>query len=96
MPAPKREFTSIDRLQRQHAAQIKWSKTDPVEGTRAAREKFLANFLVRVDEHAAEQGETLSDGERMRRAESLRKAHFTELSRKSAIARSAKKRVGAA
>ena len=94
MPSHTREFTPADRLQRRIAAHKKWAKTDAVEGTRAAREKFLANFLAKVDAHAAEVGDALTEDERIRRAESLKKAHFTELARKSAKSRAAKKRGG--
>ena len=90
MSAQERKFTTADRLQRRLAAQQKWAKTDPVEGTRKAREKFLATFLEQVDEHAAEQGETLTEEERTRRAEMRRRAHMTDLARKSALARQRK------
>jgi hypothetical protein len=58
------------------------SRHDSREITRAARETFLANFLKSVDPE-----NLLPDGERHRRAESLRRAHFARLARLSALAR---------
>ena len=64
------------------AAQTRWSKEDPVEGTRAAREAFLQGFIDQVDPERR-----LSQEERLRRAESARKAHFTWMSLESSKAR---------
>lgn len=69
------------------AAHARWGKEDPVEGTRAARRGFDEKFLREVDAVAAERGETLSSAERLRRAESLKRAHMTRLALKSAQAR---------
>lgn len=64
------------------AAHKKWATTDPVEGTEAARTAFLGRFEDEVD-----PDRVLPDAERQRRAESARKAYFTELAYKSSRAR---------
>ena len=64
------------------AAQTKWAHNDPYEGTRNAREAFLQSFLVKVDPDGL-----LPVEERVRRAESLRRAHFTSMALASARAR---------
>ena len=64
------------------AAQTRWAHQDSREGTRKARETFLASFLDRVD-----PDRVLPDEERLRRAESLRKAHFTRMALASARSR---------
>lgn len=94
MPAQSRKPLSDAQIQqRRAAAHRRWSKQSPTEGTRAAREKFLARFLTEVDEHTAKTGETLTPNERLRRAESAKKAYFIELGMKSAKAR--RERAGA-
>lgn len=56
---------------------------DGVEVTAAARERFLARFLEQVDrDHPG-----LAEHERQRRAHALRRAHFTALAYRSAVAR---------
>ncbi len=55
---------------------------DSRELTAAAREKFLTRFLDEVD-----PDRTLPEAERLRRAESARKAYFATLALKSARAR---------
>jgi hypothetical protein len=67
------------------AAHSKWSKTDPVEGTAAARQAFLDRFEREVDPLGL-----LDPAERHRRAEHARKAYFTRLALASAKARSSK------
>ena len=69
------------------AAHSKWAGTDPVEGTRAAREAFLSSFEKQVDPDG-----TLDPDERARRADHARKAHFLKLAFLSARARRAKSR----
>lgn len=67
------------------AAQVRWSAQDPVEGTaraRAASPSSLAYFEAKVDP----TGE-LPDAERLRRAESARRAYFTRLALASSRAR---------
>lgn len=59
---------------------------DPRETTRAAREKFLSRFLDEVD-----PDRQLPDDERLRRAESARKAYFARLALKSARSRSVRR-----
>jgi hypothetical protein len=68
------------------AAHSRWAKYDPVEGTAKARDAFLLRFVDQVD-----PDRELPDSERLRRAESARKAYFTRLALKSAQARRRKK-----
>ena len=62
------------------------ARYDSRELTQPAREKFLTRFVDAVDPNRA-----LSKQERLRRAESLKKAYFTGLARKSAAARAKRK-----
>jgi hypothetical protein len=64
------------------AAHTRWSRSDPVAGTAAARAAFLDRFEREVDPDGL-----LSNAERARRAASLRKAYFTRLALKSARSR---------
>lgn len=64
------------------AAHTMHAKHDSRETTRAAREAFLARFVDQVD-----PDRVLPEAERLRRAESARKAYFTQLAYKSARAR---------
>lgn len=64
------------------AAHSKWARTDPTEGTAAARRAFLDRFEREVDPDGV-----LSPAERARRAEHAKKAHFTRMALKSAKAR---------
>ncbi len=73
------------------AAHEKWATHDPVKGTAAARAKFMASFLEKVDAECP----GLPDEERLRRAEHLKKAHYTRLAMKSAEARKADRRAKA-
>ena len=68
------------------AAHARWSKNDPVEGTSAARAKFLERFVDEVDPERE-----LPEKERLRRAESARRAYFTKLALKSSRARADRK-----
>lgn len=68
------------------AAHTRWSKNDPVEGTAKAR----ASFLQRFDD-AVDPDRVLPEAERVRRAESARKAYMAKLALASSKAR-AKKR----
>jgi hypothetical protein len=65
------------------AAHSKWAKSDPVEGTAAARQAFLVD---RFERQADPLGQ-LDPAERARRAEHLRKAHFKRLALASARSR---------
>ena len=65
------------------AAHARWSKSDPTEGTRIAREAFLQRFEDEVD-----PDRKLAPAERKRRAESAKKAHFQGLALKASKARS--------
>jgi hypothetical protein len=73
---------SVNRLKARYAAHVKWAQTDPAEGTAAARAKFMLRFI-----DAADPNRELPEGERLRRAEHLRKAYFTKLALASAKAR---------
>ncbi len=64
------------------AAFSKWAKTDPVEGTAAARKAALERFDRQVDPEGS-----LPPAERARRAECARKAYFSRLALASAKAR---------
>ena len=83
MPKPTPEQLS---LKRRLAAHTKWSKYDPVEGTRAARKAQLERFIDEVDPH----GE-LPEHERIRRAESAKKAHYLRMAIRSAEVRRSRK-----
>lgn len=78
MPATPAERALSARV----AAHSKWSKTDPVEGTAAARKAFADRFEKEVDPLRL-----LDPAERHRRAESARKAYFARLALLSAQAR---------
>lgn len=67
------------------AAYERWAKTDPVEGTRAARAAFADRFTREVDPDGV-----LPEAERLRRADAARKAYFTRLALASSRARSAR------
>ena len=67
-------------------AAILHSRYDSHEITSRAREVYLASFLTAVD-----PDNTLPEPERIRRALSLRKAHFLRLAMLSAKARRARK-----
>ena len=75
------------RLQAQVAAHARWSKSDPIEGTAAARAKFLERFIEEVDP----EGE-LPEKERLRRAESARRSYFARLALRSSQARAERKK----
>ena len=68
------------------ATNAKWAKTDRVAGTAKARRKWLESFEDQVD-----PDRTLPAAERARRAESAKRAYFTQLSAKAAKARQAKR-----
>jgi len=82
MSAAEGLTTSERELRARLAAHTKWAHTDPVEGTARARATFLASFLDEVDPERK-----LPEGERLRRAENARSAHFTRLAYLSAKAR---------
>lgn len=64
------------------AAHTLHSQYDSRDLTANARAKFLERFVDQVD-----PDRTLPEAERLRRAESARKAYFTQLAYKSARAR---------
>jgi len=61
------------------------SRVDGRSHTAPAREAFLARFEDEVD-----PDRSLTEAERLRRAEAARKAHFTRLAYRSSIARRAR------
>lgn len=63
------------------------AQRDARETTSAARAAFLSRFLAGIPED-------LPEGERLRRAEAARRAHFQRLAYRSALARRAKRRNG--
>jgi hypothetical protein len=67
------------------AAHKKWSTHDPVKGTEKARSAMQTGFEDQVD-----PDRQLPEAEHLRRAESARKAYYTELAFKSSVARSRK------
>lgn len=81
-----KELTAEQRTQRARlAANERWSRQDPVEGTAKARRAAEDRFLDQVDPHRE-----LPEGERQRRAASASKAHFQRMALASAKARQAK------
>ncbi len=62
------------------------SRHDSRDITRAARERFLARFLLEVD-----PDNTLPEAERLRRADAARRAHMARLALKSAQSRRERK-----
>jgi hypothetical protein len=73
---------SYESLKGRLGAHAKWARTDPVQGTAAARAKFLQRFLDEVDPKRE-----LPEAERLRRAEHAKSAYFLGLALKSAKAR---------
>lgn len=71
------------------AAYTLHSQVDSAAHTQRAREAFLAGFERQVDPEGI-----LSETERQRRAEAAKRAHFTRLAYKSALARSGRARQG--
>ncbi len=69
------------------AAHTQWAKeSDPSARTAQARAAFLAKFEAEADPEGV-----LDPAERARRAEHLRRAHFTRLALASSRARAARK-----
>ncbi len=76
-------LTPEERTQRARlAAQVRWSRHDPVAGTEPARRGFNEKFIDEVD-----PDRILPEAERVRRAESARKAFYTRLAYRSAVSR---------
>lgn len=67
------------------AAYERWSRHDPVAGTAPARAAFADRFLRQVDPDGV-----LPEDERLRRADSARRAYFTRLALASSRARAAR------
>jgi hypothetical protein len=78
---------SIRTLRARLGAHALHAKHDPRETTAAARRAFLSKFERQVVQDAAARGEALTDAEIERRATHARKAHFTRLALRSAMAR---------
>jgi hypothetical protein len=72
------------------AAYAKWSRYDPVEGTRAARDAQHERYVDEVD-----PDRVLPEAERQRRAVAARKAYMAKLAFLSAKARAGRKAAGA-
>lgn len=70
------------KLRAQLAANTRWSKQAPVEGTSKARRAFLDRFEDQVD-----PDRKLSSNERERRAAAARSAYFARLALRSSQAR---------
>jgi hypothetical protein len=77
---------NVRRLAGKYGGLAKAAKYPADELTNAARAAFLGGFLVKVDE----QFPGLSEPERRRRAEALKKAHFARLALLSAQKRAKK------
>ena len=73
------------RLRAQIAANTRWSKEDPKEGTRPARSGFERRFELEVDPDG-----TLPEVERKRRATAAMRAHMQRLALSSSRARRAR------
>lgn len=84
---PSSSLTPNERVLRARAAShASWSNTaDPPHRTAPARRRFMARFIDEVD-----PGRVLPEADRLRRAESARKAYFASLALKSAKARRAR------
>ena len=68
-------LTASQRSQRATiAARARWARQDGADGTRAARETFLARFERLVD-----PDNELTLAERVRRAESAKREHFQRM-----------------
>jgi len=65
------------------AAQTRWAQQDPVAGTEAARRAFTDRFFV----DQVDPDRVLPERERHRRAESARKAFYTQMAYRSAQVR---------
>jgi hypothetical protein len=78
------------RLIARHAALTKHALGDPRANTEPARRAALARFEQQVQAKADERGEQLTPAELARRADRLRRAYFTDLSRRAALARKAR------
>lgn len=86
--AASTNLTPEQRVQRARlAALARWSKQDSTEGTKPARDAFLARFEAEVDP----AGE-LPEQERRRRAETRLRQHMVRLAYRSSRARGAASR----
>lgn len=84
---PGRAMTPEQRaLRARIAAHSRWASEDPREGTAVARAAFLDRF-----EREADPDGVLPREERLRRAESARKAYFARLALASSRARQARR-----
>lgn len=80
----RESLTPSERAQRGRiGAYLMHARHDPRSTTAAARLAFSRRFLDMVDPHR-----TLPEAERLRRADAARKAYFTQLAYRSALARS--------
>lgn len=78
-----RNLTSNERSMRaSKAANTRWSRTSSADASEQARRRILDRFDRLVDPEG-----TMDPGERVRRADQARRAHFTGLALKAAKAR---------
>lgn len=63
------------------AALNRWAKEDPTINAARGQQGLRAKMLREVDGHAAEQGETLTEAERQRRADVRFKLHMKSVRR---------------
>jgi hypothetical protein len=64
------------------AANARWARADPIEGTQAARDAFLTRFGAEVDPAG-----TVPQAERTRRAVGARRSYMPSLALRSSRAR---------
>lgn len=83
--AASTNLTPEQRIQRARlAALARWSKQDSTEGTKPARDAFLARFETEVDPQGL-----LPERERRRRAQTRLREHMARLAYRSSRARGA-------
>lgn len=76
---------AVRRTSARIAANVRWSQSDPVAGTSAARAAFLRRFENEVD-----PDRVFSPAERQRRVECAKTAYFAQMALKSAKKRAAR------
>jgi hypothetical protein len=89
MPSSRSEQPSAEErsLRARIAANVRWSREDPREGTTAARRGFIERFRREVDPDGV-----LTENERERRAHKAMTAHMQRLALASSRARRARKK----
>jgi hypothetical protein len=89
---PVREPLRFDPVEMALRGRIGAYRLHATHDSREITAKARATFLERFEREVDPDG-TLPEGERLRRAEHARKAYFSQLARKSALARRARKPV---